>query len=193
MVVASVMLGETPSIAYQLRQSSKRVENAQLSNHVLSIKHPFMKSITERIDNLKVTLQFNRPVYSDSINALPKYFDYGVDTTKMKEWFFTLAYPGVPLTDSYFMCSLYATLYIQCIYRYYAVVTQDCGVYVAAFAKYLLDGLEIYNHLDAIDTIRIWYGVLLWDYAKKKQRQCTVSEDESAGRLLKKNDGMQQI
>ena len=43
---------------------------------------------------------FYRPIYSDSVNALQKYFNYGVDDVKMKEWFFTLAYPGVPLTDS---------------------------------------------------------------------------------------------
>ncbi|KAM3235736.1 hypothetical protein P3L10_015773 [Capsicum annuum] len=69
----------------------------------------------------------------------------------------------------------------------------DCGVFVAAFAEYLLDGLEISNHLDDIDAIRIRYGVLLWDYGKKKQSQCAVSEDESTGRLLKKTDGVQQI
>ncbi|KAF3635319.1 hypothetical protein FXO37_26046 [Capsicum annuum] len=132
MVVASVMLDETPAIPRRLRkpaanglyiyplytfdvdqrdlhegiyskvegQSSKRVDNSQPSNRVLSIKHPFVKSITERIDDMKVTLQFNSPVYSDSINSVPKYFDYGVDTVKMKQWFFTLVYPGVPLTDS---------------------------------------------------------------------------------------------
>ncbi|KAM3233463.1 hypothetical protein P3L10_018822 [Capsicum annuum] len=45
----------------------------------------------------------------------------------------------------------------------------DCGIFVAAFAEFLLDGLEISNYLDDIDAIRIWYGVLLWDYGKKKQ------------------------
>ncbi|KAM3337927.1 hypothetical protein P3S68_032252 [Capsicum galapagoense] len=69
----------------------------------------------------------------------------------------------------------------------------DCGVFIVAFAQYLLDGLEISNHLDDIDSIRIWYGVLLWNYGKKKYRQCTVSEDEYTDRLLKKNDGVQQI
>ncbi|KAF3654130.1 hypothetical protein FXO37_16662 [Capsicum annuum] len=152
MVVMSVMLGETPAIPCRLHkpaavcespflskfdsgcgkvegQSSKRVGNAHPRNYILSIKHPFVKSITERIDDMKLTLQFNR----------------------------------------------------------------DCGVYVATFAEYFLDGLEISNYLDDIDAIRIRYGVLLWDYGKKKQRQCAVSEDECTGRLLKKNDGVQQI
>ncbi|KAF3617404.1 hypothetical protein FXO38_34000 [Capsicum annuum] len=169
MVVASVMLDETPAISRRLRkptavcespflskfdsycgkvegQSSKCVDNSHPSNRVLSIKHPFVKSITERIDDMKVIFQFNRfvarslhvkqmPVYSDSVNALPKYFDYGVDTVKIKEWFFILAYPEVPLTD-----------------------------------LYLIDGLEISNHPDYIDVIRIRYGVLPWDYGKKKQK-----------------------
>ncbi|KAF3643156.1 hypothetical protein FXO37_22125 [Capsicum annuum] len=134
MVAASAMLDETPAIPRRLHkpaavcessflskfdsgcgkvegQSSKCVENAQPSKCVLSIKHPFVKSIIERIDDMKVTLKFNRfverslhvkqmPVYSNSVNALRKYLNYGVDTVKMKEWFFTLAYPGVPLTDS---------------------------------------------------------------------------------------------
>ncbi|KAM3337055.1 hypothetical protein P3S68_032755 [Capsicum galapagoense] len=66
----------------------------------------------------------------------------------------------------------------------------DCGVFVAAFAEYFLDGLEISNHLDDIDAIRTRYGVLLWDYGKKKESQCAVSKDESTGRLLKKKDGV---
>ncbi|KAF3616478.1 hypothetical protein FXO38_34521 [Capsicum annuum] len=187
MLAASIMLDKTPAIPRRLRkpaavsespflskfdsdcgkvegQSSKSVENAQPSKSVLSIKHPFVKSIAEQIDDMKVTLQFNRfvarslrvkqmPVYSDSVNTLLKYFDYGVDTIKMKEWYFTLAYPGVPLTDSmmYYVCG-------------------DCGVFVAAFTEYLLDGLEIFNYLDDIDAILVQYGVLLWDYGKKKQR-----------------------
>ncbi|KAM3396397.1 hypothetical protein P3S68_005403 [Capsicum galapagoense] len=69
----------------------------------------------------------------------------------------------------------------------------DCGVFIAAFAEYLLNGLQISNHLDDINAIRIRYDVLLWDYGKKKQSQYAVSEDESTGRLLKKKDGVQQI
>ncbi|KAF3685294.1 hypothetical protein FXO37_00770 [Capsicum annuum] len=113
MVSVPIMLDETPAIPCRLRkpaavcespflskfdsgcgkvegQSSKCVENAQSRKHVLSIKYPFVKSITEQIDDMKVTLKFNR----------------------------------------------------------------DCGVFIAAFAEYLLDGLEISNHLDDIDAIR---------------------------------------
>ncbi|KAF3632669.1 hypothetical protein FXO37_27340 [Capsicum annuum] len=129
MVAASFMLDETPVIPRRLHkskavyeslflskfdsdcgkvegQSSKLIENAPPRKRLLFIKHPFVKSITERIDDMKVTLLFNR----------------------------------------------------------------NCGVFVAAFAEYLLDGIEISNHLDDIDAIRIRYGVLLWNYGKKKQR-----------------------
>ncbi|KAF3661856.1 hypothetical protein FXO38_11456 [Capsicum annuum] len=169
MVSVPIMLDETPAIPRRLRkpvavcespflskfdsgcgkvegQSSKCVENAQSRKNVLSIKHPFVKSITEQIDDMKVTLKFNRPVYSYSVNALRKHFDYGVDI--------------------------------------------DCGVFIAAFVEYLLDGLEISNHLDDIDAIRNRYGVLLSDYGKKKQSQYAVSEDEYTGRLLKKKNGI---
>ncbi|KAF3664468.1 hypothetical protein FXO38_10097 [Capsicum annuum] len=138
MVSASAMLDETPVIPRRLRkpaavceslflskfdfgygkvegQSSKSVENTQPSKRVLSIKHPFVKSIMERIDDMKVTLKFNRFVA-----------------------------------------------------RSLCVKQMDCGVFVAAFAEYFLDGLEISNHLDDIDAIRIRYGMLLWDYEKKK-------------------------
>ncbi|KAF3674082.1 hypothetical protein FXO38_05403 [Capsicum annuum] len=240
MVAAPVMLDETPVILRRLRkpaavceslflskfdsdcgkvegQSSKCVENAQSRKHVLFIKHPFVKSITKRINDMKVTLKFNRPVYSNSTNALRKYFDYGVDIVKMKEWFFTLAYPGVPLTDSEFHWILERLSFKdQCIYVYdsthgarRAVRVQksvaayselishflscigfwesrsdglpvansfdirivdglpmqantDCGIFVAAFDEYLLDGLEISNHLDDIDAIRTRYLNLLW-------------------------------
>ncbi|KAF3663262.1 hypothetical protein FXO38_10733 [Capsicum annuum] len=291
-------------------QSSKCVENAQSRKNVLSIKHPFVKSITERINDMKVTLKFNRfvarslrvkqmPFYSDSVNALQKHFYYGVDIVKMKEWFFTLAYLGVPLTDltlykrfvennrdvtlitqehqiveymlGFFMrcnvpwnsvdnvlfpinlaeefhCILTRLSFKdQCIYVYDSIhgaghvfrvhksvatyselisyflsciefwesrsdrlpvansfdirivdgfstqTNTDCGIFVAAFAEYLLDGLKISNHLDNIDAIHNCYAVLLCDYGKKKQIQCAVSEDESTDRLLKKKDGVQQI
>ncbi|KAM3375838.1 hypothetical protein P3S68_014552 [Capsicum galapagoense] len=74
-----VMLDETPIIPCRLRklatvceslflskfdssygkvegQPSKCIENAQPSKRFLSIKHPFVKSIKERIDDMKVTL-----------------------------------------------------------------------------------------------------------------------------------------
>lgn len=82
-VVSAVMLDETPVIPRRLwklalvcelsflskfnyddnnieGQSSKCIDNSQLSNRLLSIKHSFMKSITKKIDDMKVTSYFNK-------------------------------------------------------------------------------------------------------------------------------------
>ncbi|XP_070034961.1 uncharacterized protein [Nicotiana tomentosiformis] len=58
----------------------------------------------------------------------------------------------------------------------------DCGVYVAAFAEYIIQGSRIPEAID-IDGIRNRYGILLWDYGVKKQRANALSDDESTGRL----------
>ncbi|XP_019259517.1 PREDICTED: uncharacterized protein LOC109237646 [Nicotiana attenuata] len=58
----------------------------------------------------------------------------------------------------------------------------DCGVYVAAFAEYIIQGSSIPKAID-IDGIRNRYGILLWDYGVKKQRGHAASDDESTGRL----------
>ncbi|XP_070012861.1 uncharacterized protein [Nicotiana sylvestris] len=58
----------------------------------------------------------------------------------------------------------------------------DCGVYVAVFAEYIIQGSSIPKSID-IDGIRNRYGILLWDYGVKKQRGQAASDDESTGRL----------
>ncbi|XP_070005764.1 uncharacterized protein [Nicotiana sylvestris] len=62
------------------------------------------------------------------------------------------------------------------------LVCSDCGVYVAAFAEYIIQGSNIPKAID-IDGIRNRYGILLWDYGVKKQRGYATSDDESTGRL----------
>ncbi|KAF3653139.1 hypothetical protein FXO38_15773 [Capsicum annuum] len=82
MVDASVMFEETPAILRRLSklavvgespffskfdsgcgkvegQSSKHIKNARPNKLLLFVKHPFVKSFMERIDDIKVTLQFN--------------------------------------------------------------------------------------------------------------------------------------
>ncbi|XP_070034538.1 uncharacterized protein [Nicotiana tomentosiformis] len=58
----------------------------------------------------------------------------------------------------------------------------DCGVYVAVFAEYIIQGSNIPEAID-IDGIRNRYGILLWDYGVKKQRAHALSDAESTGRL----------
>ncbi|PHU17774.1 Protein ECERIFERUM 3 [Capsicum chinense] len=43
----------------------------------------------------------------------------------------------------------------------------DCGAFVCAFAEYIIHGRDIPKEID-IDYVRIRYGALLWDYAKRK-------------------------
>ncbi|OIS99990.1 hypothetical protein A4A49_60123, partial [Nicotiana attenuata] len=43
----------------------------------------------------------------------------------------------------------------------------DCGVYVAAFAEYIIQGSSIPKAID-IDGIRYRYRIFLWDYGVKK-------------------------
>ncbi|KAF3668559.1 hypothetical protein FXO37_09478 [Capsicum annuum] len=108
MVAASIMLDETPAIPLRLRkpatvgessflskfysgcgkfegQSFSRIENAQPSKRVLYIKHPFVKSITEQTDDMKVTLQFNRFV-ARSLSV--KQMDCGVFVVVFAEYLF---------------------------------------------------------------------------------------------------------
>ncbi|KAF3649878.1 hypothetical protein T459_03307 [Capsicum annuum] len=44
----------------------------------------------------------------------------------------------------------------------------DCGIFVAAFAEYMIEGVQIPASLDDIDNLRSRYGVLLWQYGKIK-------------------------
>ncbi|KAF3628699.1 hypothetical protein FXO38_28103 [Capsicum annuum] len=61
------------------------------------------------------------------------------------------------------------------------------GVFVAAFAEYMIEGVQIPASLDDINSIDSRYGVLLWQYGKIKQKQHAINDDESTGRLKKKN------
>ena len=58
----------------------------------------------------------------------------------------------------------------------------DCGVYVVAFAEYLLHGLEILDDIN-IDQMRSWYAVSLYTYGMMKQRDAVESEYEYRKRL----------
>ncbi|XP_070004946.1 uncharacterized protein [Nicotiana sylvestris] len=64
----------------------------------------------------------------------------------------------------------------------------DYGVYVAAFAEYVSIGYLAVpaDDLFDIDQHRRCYGVLLWDYARKKQENGVISESKVTGRLERK-------
>ena len=64
-----------------------------------------------------------------------------------------------------------------CIY-----LCSDCGVFVAAFAEYLVHGLAIPGNLN-IEDMRSRYAVSLYSYGKRKHADGIDSEDERPGRL----------
>ena len=58
----------------------------------------------------------------------------------------------------------------------------DCGVFMVAFAEYLLHGLEILYDMN-IDQMRSRYAVSLYTYDMMKQRDTVKSEYEYRKRL----------
>ncbi|PHT50363.1 hypothetical protein CQW23_10110 [Capsicum baccatum] len=90
----------------------------------------------------------------ESVNNLENAFDFGVITIKTNEWFYTLGYEGVPLTDSDNEIIKYILGYVMM-----CNVPWDCGVLVAAFAEYMIEGFQIPASLNDIDSIQSRYGV----------------------------------
>ncbi|KAF3635585.1 hypothetical protein FXO37_25919 [Capsicum annuum] len=93
-------------------QPTKCIDKGPSRKHIFSIKHPFTINITEPFLDMKLLSSFNKfvdkslrlnsnPIYLESVNNLANAFDFGVVTIKTKEWFYTLGYAGVPLTDSF--------------------------------------------------------------------------------------------
>ena len=64
----------------------------------------------------------------------------------------------------------------------YIYLCNDCGVFVAVFAEYLMHGLAIPGFLN-IEDMRSRYAVSLYSYRKRKQTDHIDSEDECPGRL----------
>ncbi|KAM3382148.1 hypothetical protein P3S68_007721 [Capsicum galapagoense] len=93
-------------------QPTKCIDKGPSRKHIFSIKHPFTINITEPFLDMKLLSSFNKfvdkslwlnsnPIYLESVNNMANIFDFGVVTIKTKEWFYTLGYAGVPLTDSH--------------------------------------------------------------------------------------------
>nr|XP_016444843.1 PREDICTED: uncharacterized protein LOC107770094 [Nicotiana tabacum] len=87
---------------------------------ILTIKYSFEGNVDNPVD-FKVLckwntfinrgLRTNAPdgVYTEAGNKLNKIFEFGVDDIGEKKWFFTFAYPGLPLCDSvrqHFNCKI---------------------------------------------------------------------------------------
>ncbi|KAF3655333.1 hypothetical protein T459_09012 [Capsicum annuum] len=182
----------------------------------ISITEPFLDmkllSLFNKFVDKSLRLNSN-PVYSESAKNLTNAFDFGVVAIKTKEWFYMLGYAGVPLTDSTVTektISAYSELIPNLLFSIDfwdkrsdgiaaadsfdirmvdGLPTQkntDCGIFVIAFAKYIIEGAQIPAILDDIDSIQSRYGALLWQYGKTKQKQRAINDDESTERLKKK-------
>ncbi|KAM3355547.1 hypothetical protein P3S68_022260 [Capsicum galapagoense] len=131
-------------------QLTRCIDKGPSRKHIFSIKHPFTISIIEPFLDMKLLSSFNKfvdkslrlnsnPVYSESANNLINAFDFGVVTIKIKEWFYTLGYAGVPLTDSHIDMHFY---YFRKKSKYTLLDdSKDCGIFVAAFAEYIIEGV----------------------------------------------------
>ena len=55
---------------------------------------------------------------------------------------------------------------------------RDCGIFIAAYAEYLSDGLQVPSCGISADTLRLRYASLLWNYGILKARNGYVSDNE---------------
>ncbi|PHT48111.1 hypothetical protein CQW23_12319 [Capsicum baccatum] len=58
----------------------------------------------------------------------------------------------------------------------------DCGVFVAAYIKYLSDGLQISNNELDVELLHNRYATLLWNYKIVKARKGYISDSKDSPR-----------
>ncbi|PHU04471.1 hypothetical protein BC332_25293 [Capsicum chinense] len=64
----------------------------------------------------------------------------------------------------------------------------DCGMFVCAFAEYVShDMFDISSRLFGAVNHRLRYGALLWDYARRKQNDGAISENEATENVTSKH------
>ena len=59
---------------------------------------------------------------------------------------------------------------------------RDCGPFVAAYAEFLSDGLQVPSDGISSETLRMRYASLLWNYGILKARSSYVSNNEDPQR-----------
>ncbi|KAF3630814.1 hypothetical protein FXO37_28308 [Capsicum annuum] len=197
-------------------QPTKCIDKGHSRKHIFSIKHPFTISITEPFLDMKLLSSFNKfvdkPLRLNS-NFYSKFLGKRKDVVVIKEdseiTEFILGYVmrrvaekavsayselipnllssidfGDKRSDGIAVSDLFD---IRMVDGFPTQKNTDYGVFVAAFAEYMIEGVQIPASLDDINSIDSRYGVLLWQYGKIKQKQHAINDDESTGRLKKKN------
>ena len=96
----------------------------------------------------------------------------------------------LPKRTSEFCFSLFWFHFI--IFHYSDLFFCDCGVFVVAFAEYLLYGLEIFDDIN-INQMRSRYAVSLYTYGMMKQRDAVESEYKYRKRLNPNKKGNKNI
>ncbi|XP_049375727.1 uncharacterized protein LOC125840799 [Solanum verrucosum] len=68
---------------------------------------------------------------------------------------------------------------------------KDRGIYVALFAARFICGSNVFDNEFDVNTQRIKFGSLLWNYGKMKLEKHITSESKSSG-IIKKMDCMKR-
>ena len=55
---------------------------------------------------------------------------------------------------------------------------RDCEIFVAAYVEFLSDGIEVPSCGISVDTLRLRYASLLWNYGIVKAQNGYVSDNE---------------
>ena len=70
---------------------------------------------------------------------------------------------------------------------------RDCGIFVVVYAEYLSDGLQVPSCEIIVDTLRLRYASLLWNYRILKVRKGYVSNNENPHRPRTKNAKLMKV
>ncbi|KAF3640424.1 putative protein EIN4-like [Capsicum annuum] len=100
-----------------------------------------------------------------------------------------ISYPDTPLEikavkkrrkDTFKESSIIKKARLQCLYL--CLAPMDCGPFVAVYAEYLSDGLQVPN--DGLDAglLRKRYAVLLWKYGEAKSQKPYATDVKYPGR-----------
>ncbi|KAF4390936.1 hypothetical protein G4B88_030614 [Cannabis sativa] len=114
-------------------------------------------------------------------------FRFGVEDISNKMWFHNLAYPnyfkGLRNEAKFSTMEPFPIVAVDGLPEQ---VTADCGVFVASFAEYFIDGKPIPSSGFDVEIHRDRLAVLFYQYGMKKQLENIESESEAPPSLPKK-------
>ena len=66
---------------------------------------------------------------------------------------------------------------------FFKTLCRDCGLFVAAYAEFLIDGLQVPSSGIVAESLRMRYASLLWNYGFMKAQNGYVSENDDPQRV----------